>query len=151
MIPEPQRTYVLELLKALGPVADAFVVAGAQVMKFMLSQARATKDIDFVLNVVALRGEKDSIVQALQRLEYTAVPGSQNFQFQKPIPGSSGVMRIEFMAPQELKREKDFRVDVQNGIHARACTGGSIALVESSITNSAANCPMALHYPRLSE
>jgi len=30
MIPEPQRTYVLELLAALGPSADDFVVAGAQ-------------------------------------------------------------------------------------------------------------------------
>ena len=58
MIPEPQRTYVLELLKALGPVADAFVVAGAQVMKFMLSQARATKDIDFVLNVCTARRKR---------------------------------------------------------------------------------------------
>jgi hypothetical protein len=41
MIPEPQRTYVLELLQALGPIADDFVVAGAQAMKFMLRQARA--------------------------------------------------------------------------------------------------------------
>ena len=44
MIPEPQRTYVLELFKALGAAADGFVVAGAQAMKFMLSHARATKD-----------------------------------------------------------------------------------------------------------
>ena len=40
-------------------------------------------------------------------------------------------MRIEFMAPEELKREKDSRADVQDGLHARACTGGSIALAES--------------------
>jgi len=133
MIPEPQRTYVLELLKALGATADGFVVAGAQAMKFMLSQARATKDIDFVLDVIALRGEKESIAQTLKNLGYKVVPGSQNFQFEKAIPGSKEVMRIEFMAPEELKREKDFRVDVQNGIHARACTGGSIALAESSI------------------
>jgi len=132
MIPEPQRTYVLELLKALGPVADGFVVAGAQAMKFMLNQARATKDIDFVLDVIALRGGNDSIAETLKDLGYKVVPGSQNFQFDKAIPGSKEVMRIEFMAPEELKREKDFRVDVQNGIHARACTGGSIALAESS-------------------
>jgi hypothetical protein len=87
MIPEPQRTYILELFKALGPVAEGFVVAGAQAMKFMLSQARATKDIDFVLDVVALRGEKDSIAQTLQKLEYTAVPGSQNFQFSEADTG----------------------------------------------------------------
>jgi hypothetical protein len=40
-------------------------------------------------------------------------------------------MRIEFMAPEEFKRPTDFRVDVQEGIHARACTGGTIALAES--------------------
>jgi len=40
-------------------------------------------------------------------------------------------MRIEFMAPEEFKRPTDFRVDVQQGVHARACTGGSIALAES--------------------
>ena len=40
MIPEPQRTYLLELLQALGPMADDFVVAGAQAMKFILQKAR---------------------------------------------------------------------------------------------------------------
>ena len=133
MIPEPQRTYVLELLQALGPLADDFVVAGAQAMKFMLQKARGTKDIDFVLDVLDLRGHKESVAEKLQQLEYVVVPGSHNFQFQKAIPGSSEVMRIEFMAPGELKRKKDFRVDVQTGIHARACTGGSIAIAESSI------------------
>jgi hypothetical protein len=43
MIPEPQRSYVLELLAALGPAADDFVVAGAQAMKFAVAEARATK------------------------------------------------------------------------------------------------------------
>jgi hypothetical protein len=42
-------------------------------------------------------------------------------------------MRIEFMAPEEFKRASDFRVDVEKGVHARACTGGSIALAESTI------------------
>ena len=45
-------------------------------MKFLLSQARATKDIDFVLDVVALRGEKHSIAEKLRDLGYTAVPGA---------------------------------------------------------------------------
>jgi hypothetical protein len=57
VIPEPQKTYVLELLYALGTTADEFVVAGAQAMKFMMERARATKDIDFVLDVVRLRSE----------------------------------------------------------------------------------------------
>jgi hypothetical protein len=33
VIPEPQRAYLLELLKALGPAAQDFVIAGAQAMK----------------------------------------------------------------------------------------------------------------------
>jgi hypothetical protein len=40
VIPEPQRTYVLELLAALGPTAGKFVIAGAQAIKFMVKDAR---------------------------------------------------------------------------------------------------------------
>lgn len=67
----------------------------------------------------------------LKQLEYSAVAGARNFQFEKPIPNSAETMRIEFMAPEEFKRPADFRVDVRQGIHARACTGGTIALTES--------------------
>jgi hypothetical protein len=133
MIPEPQRTYVLELLKALGPAAEDFVVAGAQAIKFMLKDARGTKDFDFVLDVVHLRTKSPSLRTTLAELGYTVVKGSSNFQFEKPIPNSKEVMRIEFMAPEEFKRDKDFRVDVEKGVHAHACTGGSIALAESSL------------------
>jgi nucleotidyltransferase AbiEii toxin of type IV toxin-antitoxin system len=146
MIPEPQRTYLLELPQALGPMADDFVVAGAQAMKFILQKARATKDIDFVLDVLDLRGHHESVAEKLRQLGYLAVPGSQNFQFHKPISRSSEVMRIEFMAPEELKREKDFRVDVQNGIHARACTGGSIAIAESSAYDLTGKLPDGSEY-----
>ncbi len=132
MIPEPQKTYVLELLHALGPVGHDFVVAGAQAMKFVVEQARATKDIDFVLDVVKLRGEPISLRTLLERLGYAVVDGSRNFQFEKRIPNSPEALRIEFMAPEEFKRgDKDFRVDVQKGVHARACIGGAIAVVES--------------------
>lgn len=131
MIPEPQRTYVLELLAALGPAADDFVVAGAQAIKFAVQDARGTKDVDFILNVIALRAEPLELSAVLKHLGYTAVAGARNFQFEKPIPNSRETMRIEFMAPDEFKRPTDFRVDVQQGIHARACTGGTIALVES--------------------
>jgi hypothetical protein len=55
VIPEPQRTYLVELLDALGAAADDFVMAGAQAMKFVVEKARGTKDVDFLLNVVALR------------------------------------------------------------------------------------------------
>jgi hypothetical protein len=141
VIPEPQRTYVLELFQALGPAADDFVVAGAQAMKFMVVRARATKDIDFILDVVRLRGEPVALGAQLRQLGYVVVDGSRNFQFEKPIPNSSETMRIEFMAPDEFKRERDFRVDVQNGIHARACTGGGIAVAESEIHRLAGRLP----------
>lgn len=133
MIPEPQRTYLLELLNALGPAAQDFVIAGAQAMKFAVEKARGTKDFDFLLNVVAWRKEPLQLAQMFERLGYTPVPESRNFQFEKSIPGSAEKMRIEFMAPEEYKREKDFRVDIQNGVHARACTGGSIALAQSDL------------------
>jgi len=133
VIPEPQRAYVLELLKALGPIAQDFVVVGAQAMKFMLDKTRGTKDIDFVLDIVHLRGESQSVGDTLAALGYAVVKESRNFQFEKPIPGSHEVMRLEFMAPEEFKRAKDFRVDVDKDVHARFCTGGSIAVAESSL------------------
>jgi len=89
MIPEPQLTYVLELLAALGPAADDFVVAGAQAMKFTVAKARGTKDVDFILNVIALRKEPVQLAKVFERLGYTAVLEFRNFQFVKPIPNSS--------------------------------------------------------------
>ena len=133
VIPEPQRTYLLELLDALGPAADDFVVAGAQAMKFVVDNARGTKDVDFLLNVLALRKEPVQLAHIFEKLGYAPVPESRNFQFEKASPGSAEKMRIEFMAPEEHKREKDFRVDIQEGVHARACTGGSIGLAQSDL------------------
>jgi Nucleotidyl transferase AbiEii toxin, Type IV TA system len=131
MIPEPQRSYVLELLAALGPAAADFVVAGAQAIKFAVPNARGTKDVDFILNVIALRKGSVSLEGVLKKLGYTAVEAARNFQFEKTLPNSSEKMRIEFMAPEEYKRAADFRVEVQKGIHARACTGGTIAIAQS--------------------
>jgi hypothetical protein len=108
-----QLTYLLEFLHALGPAAEDFVVAGAQAMKFSVARARGTKDFDFLLNVMALRKETRQLAAIFDKLGYQAVPESRNFQFEKSIPGSAETMRIEFMAPDEYKREKDFRVDIQ--------------------------------------
>jgi hypothetical protein len=130
MIPEPQKTYLLELLIALGTSAEDFVLAGAQSMKFTLRGARATRDFDFLLDVVRLRERDDGIKQILDFLGYRIAPESRNFQFEKTIPNSQEIMRIEFMAPHELKRKKDFRVEISRGLHARECFGGSIALHE---------------------
>ena len=49
MIPEPQRTYVLDLIAALGPAANQFILAGAQAMKFAVTGARGTNDVEFLL------------------------------------------------------------------------------------------------------
>jgi hypothetical protein len=141
MIPEPQRTYVLELLAALGPAADDFVVAGAQAMKFTVAKVRGTKDVDFILNVIALRKEPLQLAKLFESLGYAPVPESRNFQFVKPIPNSTETMRIEFMAPEEFKRHNDIRVDIQNGVHARACTGSSIAITQSDRHTISGNLP----------
>lgn len=84
-----------------------FVVAGAQAMKFMMVQARATKDIDFVLDVVKLRGEPLQLSAQLQQLGYRVVDGSRNFQFEKR-PGSS-------------HRHADLRAAREEPSHARLC------------------------------
>jgi len=68
MIPEPQRTYGLELLAALGSAGSDFVVAGAQAIKFSVENARGTKDIDFLLNVIALRKEPLHLAKVLESL-----------------------------------------------------------------------------------
>ena len=124
MIPEPHRTYLLELMTSVGPAAEGFILAGAQAMKFSLPQARATRDFDFVLDVVFLRAQP-VLAAKLQELGYAPVEGAHRFQFQKSIPGSPEVMRIEFMAPEQYRRPKDFRVDIENGVHARAGREGS--------------------------
>jgi len=141
MIPEPQQTYVLELLQALGPAGADFVVVGAQAMKFVMKSARATKDIDLVLDVVRLRSQDASISETLKRLGYEPVERARTCKFQKAIRGSTEVMRTEFMRPAELKRPRDIRVEVQDGIHARSLTGGSIALVESAIHEVSGRLP----------
>ncbi len=70
VIPEPQRTYVLELLAALGSAAQGFVLVGAQALKFVLPHARGTRDFDFVLDVLALRDMDISLTAVLHSLGY---------------------------------------------------------------------------------
>ena len=133
MIRELQLPFVLELLTALGEGANGFVLAGAQAMKFLLPRARATRDFDFVLDAVLVGEQLPDLAETLEQLGYEVVRTARNFQFQKPIRDSSEIMRIEFMAPEEAKRANDFRVDVTKGVHARACTGGSVVILESEV------------------
>ena len=131
VIPEPQRTYLLELLSALGPAAEGLVLVGGHALRFMIARPRATRDFDFVLDVGYLRGCGTSLASVLASLGYSVAEDARNFQFEKPIPNSPEVMRIEFMAPVEFARKDEIRVDVQNGVHGRACVGGSIVVVET--------------------
>ena len=50
------------------------------------------------------------------------------------------------MAPEEFKRERDIRVDVEKGIHARACAGGSIAIAESAVHKLSGKLPNGASY-----
>jgi hypothetical protein len=86
VIPEPQQTYVLELLAALGPAAADFVIAGAQAIKFAVQDARGTKDVDFILNVIALRAEPLQLDAVLKQLGYTAVAGREISSLRSPFP-----------------------------------------------------------------
>ncbi|WP_035355479.1 hypothetical protein, partial [Edaphobacter aggregans] len=90
-------------------------------------------DFDFLLDAISLRDKPANVAEKLAALAYTVVPESRNFQFQKPIPGTNEVMRVEFMAPHELRRGNDFRVTIEKGLHARECLGGTIALQESDM------------------
>ena len=141
MIPEPQRTYLLELLTALGPAADSLILVGGQAVRFMIARPRATRDFDFVLDVACLRTNQAVMAPILERLRYSPVDNARNFQFEKPIQNSGEVMRIEFLAPAEFSRGNDIRVDVQEGIHGRACLGGSIVILETDQHEIAGSLP----------
>jgi hypothetical protein len=132
VIPEPQRTYLLELLTALGPAASGFVLVGGHALRFMVARPRATRDFDFVLDVGYLRDCDTLVKSVLASLGYSVAENARNFQFEKPIPNSREIMRIEFMAPAEFAKRGEIRVDVQDGVHGRACVGGSIVVVETN-------------------
>jgi hypothetical protein len=87
-----------------------------------------------------VRERPANIAEKLAALGYAVVPESRNFRFQKPIPGTNEVMRVEFMAPNELKKGNDFRVPIEKGLHARECLGGTIALRESDCTMCMERC-----------
>jgi hypothetical protein len=131
VIPEPQRTYLLELLSALGPAAEGLVLVGGYALRFMVARPRVTRDFDFVLDVGYLRVCGTSLASVLATLGYSVAKNARYFQFEEPIPGSPEVMRLEFLAPAEFVRKDGIRVDVQNGVHGRACVGGSIIVVET--------------------
>jgi hypothetical protein len=59
MIPEPQRTYVLELIAALGSAANNFILAGAQAMKVQASTQSRRQALGRVYPCFAANGAID--------------------------------------------------------------------------------------------
>lgn len=130
MIPYPHRSYVLELFNALGDAAKDFVLVGGQALRFH-ADARATRDFDFVVDVWQTRNASTDLRSILGALGYAVVPRSENFQFEKDIPGTNETMRVELLGPDEAAYGQGIRVDVQPGVHARRCLGASVVLRES--------------------
>ena len=110
MIPEPQRTYLLELLVALGSAADGMVLVGGQALRFMTPRPRPTRDFDFVLDIPFFRDADISLASILSSLQYSPDEKARNFQFEKRIPDSAEIMRIEFMAPAEYAETMEFEL-----------------------------------------
>ena len=109
IIEEPQLSHLLELLSELGNSADYFILVGARAMSFMVDKARSTKDFDFVLDAIALRGMVPSIAEVLERLQYDVDPKARNFQFFKQIAevvrSNQGKIAIDLEASSPVKGE----------------------------------------------
>lgn len=129
-ITDIQKSHLIEFMVELKELADSFVLIGGQALPFLTESSRLTKDIDFALDVFALRKTNKSIADALNKLNYKPVDEARNFQFVKEI-NSELKIRIEFLASEREKRKSNIRVDIQDKIHARACTGAEIAIKES--------------------
>jgi hypothetical protein len=117
------------------------VLVGGHALRFMVAHPRTTRDFDFVLDVAYLRNCDLSLASVLAALGYSVAESARNFQFEKPIPNSPEVMRIEFLAPAVFARKDEIRVDVQEGVHGRACAGGSIVLVETDLQELVGSLP----------
>lgn len=133
IIEQPQLSYLIELIDALGSAANNFVLIGAHAMHFYISEARRTKDFDFVLDADSLKIADEKIADILEKLQYSVIPEARNFQFSKEIPESVQIMRIEFLASAKDRKSKDFRVEIQPNLHAHSCIGSEIVLRESDI------------------
>ena len=131
-VTELQKSHLIELLFELKELADSFVLIGGQALPYLTKSPRTTKDIDFILDVIALRNTDKSIADVLNRLNYKS--DTQYFQFVKEINPELKI-RIEFLATEKEKRKNNIRVYIQDNVHARSCTGAEIAVKESYIEN----------------
>jgi hypothetical protein len=71
-------------------IPDTLLVDG-QALKFVLAEARAAGDFDFLLDAISLHERPANVADTLAAPGYNVVPESRNFQFRKPIPDTSEV------------------------------------------------------------
>jgi hypothetical protein len=133
MIEQPQLSYFIEFMSALGDAAENFVLVGAQAMRFWHKNVRYTKDTDLVLGAHKLKKSDVKIAEVLDALNYEVVQEAQRFQFIKKIPGSKEKMRLEFLASDQGVIPDGFRVKIQEDIHAHTCLGAEVAIKESEL------------------
>jgi hypothetical protein len=127
-VTELQKSHLIELLFELKELANSFILIGGQALPYITKSPRTTKDIDFILDVYDLRETDKSIADVLSRLNY--IPKEHYFQFEKEISPELKI-RIEFLASEREQRTNNIRVDIQDNIHARSCTGAEIVVRES--------------------
>ena len=120
-------------------------------MKFTVEKARGTKDVDFILDVVALRKEPLQLAKVLESLGYKPVPESRNFQFVKDIPGSKETMRIEFMARKSSNGAPTFVSKFRTECMREPALAARSHLPNPTSMRSPAGCPTALPMPQTSE
>ena len=120
MIPDRSELTCWNYRRRSGQRERISSLPARKAIKFAVKEAQGSKDVDFILNVIALRAEPLRLEAVLEQLCYGPIAEARNFQFEKTIPNNKETMRIEFMAPEQLKRPTDSRGDVQKGIHARA-------------------------------
>lgn len=142
---EASRSGLAELATALRSYRDALVLIGGWAPYLILErfgrkemefQHVGSIDIDWVVDPRLVDRERyATIVELLRRRGYTPVEGS-TFQFERAIPGQSGVeyaVRVDFLTPEPLPgqgRRRRHR-PVQIGLGARTLPGAEVALAHN--------------------
>ena len=90
MIPDPREPTCWNYSRRSGHRQNDFILAGAQAIKFAVKEAQGTKDVDFILNVIALRAEPLRLEAVSKQLGYAAIAAARNFQFKKDHPQQQG-------------------------------------------------------------
>ena len=107
-------------MAALGSPANDFILAGAPATKFAVKEARGTKDVNFILNVIALGAEPLRLEAVLKQLGYAAIAAARNFQFEKTILNNKETMRIEGADGNSNGRPTSAWMCRKESMHARA-------------------------------